>query len=136
MDQCVFCRIVRGEIPASIVFEDAHSVAFMDIGSVNPGHLLVATRAHVDNLYGLDDEQAAAVMRSAARLARALKSALAPAGLSLFQANEAAGGQTVFHFHIHVLPRWPEDGMQLAWPVRNPPREQLERVAAQIRAAL
>lgn len=135
-ENCVFCRIVRGEIPATVVDQDELTIAFMDIGSVNPGHMLVAAKAHVENLYAVDDPLAAALMVSAARAARAVKAALRPQGLSLFQANEPAGGQTVFHVHLHVLPRWDGDGMELSWPVRNPPREQLEQVAARIRAAL
>ena len=136
MENCVFCRIVRGEIPATTVYEDDMTLAFMDIGSVNPGHMLVAAKAHVENLYGVDDALAGALLRTTARVARAAKQALRPQGLSLFQANEKAGGQTVFHLHIHVLPRWEDDGMELAWPIKNPPREELERVAAQLRAAL
>ena len=135
-ENCVFCRIVRGELPATVVHQDELTIAFMDIGSVNPGHMLVAAKAHVENLYAVDDPLAAALMASAARAARAIKAALRPQGLSLFQANEPAGGQTVFHVHIHVLPRWEGDGMALSWPARNPPREELEQVAARIRAAL
>ena len=135
-ENCVFCRIVRGEIPATIVHQDDLTIAFMDIGSVTPGHMLVAAKAHVENIYGADDALAAALMRTAARVARAAKTALRPQGLSLFQANEPAGGQTVFHLHLHVLPRWDADGMDLLWPVRNPPREVLEQDAALIRAAL
>lgn len=136
MDDCVFCRIVRGEIPSTRVWEDDLTVAFMDIGSVNPGHLLVATKGHVENLYELDERTAAAVMQSVARVGRALRSALSPDGLSLYQANGVAAGQTVFHFHVHVLPRWKGDPMDLVWPVRNPARQELEDTAARIRAAL
>lgn len=136
MDDCVFCRIVRGEIPSTRVWEDDLTVAFMDIGSVNPGHLLVATKAHVENLYELDERTAAAVMQSVARVGRAVRSALSPDGLSLYQANGVAAGQTVFHFHVHVLPRWKGDPMDLVWPVRNPARQELEDTAARIRAAL
>ena len=136
MDNCVFCRIVRGELPASKVYEDEHTLAIMDIQSVNPGHSLVLVKPHRENLYALDDELAGAAMRTAARVARAAKKALGCEGVSLFQANEPAGAQTVFHFHIHVLPRWEGDGMGLAWPVKNPSREALEAVAARLRAAL
>lgn len=136
MDDCVFCSIVRGEIPATKVFEDDMTLAFMDIGSVNPGHMLVAAKAHIENLYGADDALAGALLRTTTRVARAARHALQPQGLSLFQANEKAGGQTVFHLHIHVLPRWENDGMDLVWPVKNPPRGELERVAALLRAAL
>jgi histidine triad (HIT) family protein len=133
---CVFCKIVAGEIPASVVYQDEHTIAFMDIGSVNPGHMLVAVKPHVENVFGLDDALAAAVMRTTARVARALKSALTPEGVNLFQANGAAAEQTVFHFHIHVLPRRVGDGMKLVWPVKNPARGALDETAARIRAAI
>ena len=135
-DHCVFCRIVRGEIPATVVHQDELTLAFMDIGSVNPGHMLVAAKPHVENLQGMDDHLAAAMFRTAARVARAAERALHPHGISVYQANGVAAGQTVFHAHIHVLPRWENDGMTFTWPVKNPPREELEKMAAQLRAAL
>jgi histidine triad (HIT) family protein len=133
---CVFCRLVARQIPASVVYEDPETLAFMDLGQVNPGHVLVTCKAHADNVYGLDDAQAAAVFRAAARVARAVRAAFDPPGLSIYQANGKPAGQTVFHFHLHVLPRHEGDGMQLVWPVKNPPREQLEANAERIRTAL
>lgn len=135
-DNCVFCRIARGELPAAKVFEDEHTLAIMDIQSVNPGHMLVLVKPHRANVYALEDELAGAVFRTAARMARAAKQAFACEGVTLLQANEKAGAQTVFHFHIHVLPRWEGDGMALAWPVKNPSREALEEMAAKLREAL
>ena len=136
MSDCVFCKIVAKQIPATVVHEDADTLAFMDIGQVNPGHVLVACKAHVENVYGLQDAQAAAVFRAAVKVARAVRAAFNPPGLSIYQANGKPAGQTVFHFHLHVLPRHGADGMQLVWPVKNPPREKLEEYAAQIRAQL
>lgn len=136
MSDCVFCKIVAGQIPSTRVYEDEHSLAFMDIGQVNPGHVLVAVKKHADNLYALEDAQAAAVARAGLRVARAIRDAFKPEGLSVYQANGKAAGQTVFHYHIHLLPRHAGDGMELTWPVKNPPREKLEDYAAKIRAAL
>ena len=136
MSNCVFCRIVAKEIPATVVHEDEHTLAFMDIGQVNPGHVLVALKKHAENIFVLDDAQAAAVFRSAAKVARAIRGAFEPQGLSVYQANGAAAGQTVFHLHIHLVPRYEGDGMALTWPVKNPPREKLEENAAKIRARL
>ena len=136
MDNCVFCRIVAKEIPATVVHEDEHTLAFMDIGQVNPGHVLVAVKKHAENIFELDDAQAAAVFRSAAKVARAIRGAFAPQGLSVYQANGAAAGQTVLHLHIHLVPRHDGDGMALTWPVKNPPREKLEEAAAKIRASM
>lgn len=136
MADCVFCKLVARQIAASIVYEDEATLAFMDLGQVNPGHVLVACKAHAANVYVLDDSQAAAVFRTAARVARAVRDAFDPPGLSIYQANGAPAGQTVFHFHLHVLPRHDGDGMQLVWPVKNPPRERLEEYAGRIRARL
>ena len=136
MNDCIFCRIVARQIPATVVHEDEHTLAFMDLGQVNPGHVLVAVKKHAENLYALDDAQAGAVLRAAARVGRAIRDAFAPQGLSVYQANGKAAGQTVFHFHVHLVPRHDGDGMALSWPVKNPPREQLEAHAAKIRASL
>ncbi len=136
MSDCVFCKIVAKQIPATVVLEDEHTVAFMDLGQVNPGHVLVAAKAHVENLYGLDDVNAAAVFRTVARVARAIRDAFAPQGLSVYQANGRPAGQTVFHFHVHLVPRHEGDGMALTWPVKNPSRENLEHYATKIRAKL
>ena len=133
---CVFCKIIAKQIPAAVVHEDEHTLAVMDIGQVNPGHVLVAIKAHCENLYALDDTQAAVVFRAAARVARAVRAAFAPPGLSVYQANGKPAGQTVFHFHVHLVPRYEGDGMALTWPVKNPPREMLEDYAAKIRGRL
>jgi histidine triad (HIT) family protein len=92
--QCIFCKIVAGDIPAAKVYEDALTVAFMDIGQVNPGHVLVASKRHAVTVLDLTPEEAAAVMQTAQRVAAAAEAAFAPDGITLFQANGAAGGQT------------------------------------------
>ena len=136
MSECVFCRIVAKQIPASVVHEDERTLVFMDLGHVNPGHVLVAAKPHVENVYGVDDVLAAAVGRSVVRVARAIREAFTPHGLSVYQANGRAARQTVFHYHVHLVPRYENDGMSLVWPVKNPPREKLEEYAAKLRAKL
>ncbi len=136
MTNCAFCKIIAGQIPSTRIYEDEQTLAFMDIGQVNPGHVLVAVKPHVENVFGLDDTLAGAVFRATVRVARAVHAAFAPQGMSIYQANGPAAGQTVFHLHIHVVPRWDADGMNLTWPVKNPPREKLEEYAVKIRAAL
>jgi histidine triad (HIT) family protein len=136
MANCVFCRIVAKEVPAAIVHEDELTLAFMDAGQVNPGHVLVAAKAHVETLFDLDDVQAGALLRTAAHVARGIRGAFEPAGLSVYQANGKAAWQSVFHYHMHLLPRHEGDGMMLTWPAKNPPREQLGEYAAAIRRAL
>lgn len=133
---CVFCRLIRGELPATCVFEDELTFAFMDIGQVNPGHVLVAVKRHAANLLEVTPDEAAAAMRTAQRIAQAASAAFDPPGLSLYQMNGREGEQTVFHFHLHVLPRHADDGVGLTWPRKNPPRDVLERHAQRLRAAL
>jgi histidine triad (HIT) family protein len=127
----------RGEADSrDVVHEDEDTLAFMDIGQVNPGHVLVTVKKHADNIFSLDEAQAAAVFRSAAKVARAIRGAFEPQGLSVYQANGRAAGQTVFHLHLHLVPRYEGDGMALTWPVKNPPREKLAEYAEKIRAKL
>lgn len=133
---CIFCKIVAGEIPAAKVYEDDLTVAFMDIGQVNPGHVLVASKRHAVTVLDLTVEEAAAVMQTAQRIAHAAQQAFAPDGITLFQANGAAGGQTVFHFHMHVLPRHEGDGMALTWPRKEPAMPLLQHYAQQLQTAL
>lgn len=134
--QCIFCRLVAGEIPAAKVHEDALTVAFMDIGQVNPGHVLVATRRHAATLLDITPEEASAVARTAQSVARAVQAAFDPPGLTLLQANGREGDQTVFHFHLHVVPRQAQDGVALSWPRKDPPPEVLRGYADRLRAAL
>lgn len=136
MDECIFCKIANGEVPAAVVYEDEQTMAFMDIGQVNPGHVIVAVKPHIRDIYTLTDEMAAAFFQTAARVARAVKKAMQPEGVTLLQANEEVGFQTVFHLHLHVLPRHPDDGVTLTWPAKNPAMEELDRLAQQVKAAI
>ena len=132
----MFCRIVARQLPASVVHEDGETLAFMDLGQVNPGHVLVAVKRHAEDIYALDERQAAALYVAASRVARAIRQAFAPQGLSVYQANGKAAGQTVLHLHLHLVPRYEGDGMNLSWPVKNPARDKLEEHAARIRTAI
>ncbi|MNZ99144.1 HIT-like protein [compost metagenome] len=134
--QCIFCRIVQQELPAALVYEDALTLAFMDIGQVTPGHVLVASRRHAATLLELTPAEAAAVMQTAQRMAQAVQTAFAPAGITLLQANGAAGGQTVAHFHMHVVPRHAGDGIALTWPRKEPGADVLAGYAQRLRVAL
>lgn len=134
--QCIFCRLISGEIPATRVYEDELTLAFMDLGQVNPGHVLVAVKRHAATLLDLTPDEAAAAMRTARRLALALKQSFDPPGITLLQANGKEGEQTVFHFHLHVVPRHADDGIALSWPRKDPPRERLDEYAARLRSAL
>lgn len=129
----VFTRIIEGELPCAKVYEDAHVFAFMDAGQVNPGHVIVATRQPFETLLDADEESAAALMRAAHRIARAVQEAFRPAGMTLLQANKPAGWQTVPHLHLHVLPRHADDGVGLVWPRKEPGLDALRELAARLR---
>jgi len=128
----IFERIVAGEIPSAKVYEDDRVIAFMDAGQVNPGHVIVATKRPYETLMDADPESAAALFAAAHRIALAVERAFRPAGITVLQANRAAGWQTVPHLHLHVLPRHADDGVTLGWPRKNPPMETLRELAARI----
>ena len=132
---CIFCKLIAGQIPSARVFEDDRTIAFMDLGQVNPGHVLVASKRHARTLLELTHEEAGAVMQTARRVALAVQAAFAPEGITLLQANGAVASQTVGHFHIHVLPRHAGDGVDLAWPRKDPGPAALSRYAEQLKAA-
>lgn len=136
MDSCIFCAIAAHQQPAEIVYEDERTMAFLDINPANPGHTLVIPKRHAATLFEIDEEDAAAVMRTAVRVARAIRAALAPDGLNLVQSNGRAGGQEIFHLHVHVIPRWVGDGLRLARPPVVRRERPLSEVAAEIRRAL
>jgi histidine triad (HIT) family protein len=130
--ECIFCAIVEGRAPAEVVFEDEETLAFMDTNPANPGHTLVIPKRHARDIYGLDEEMAAAVMRTALRVAKAIRAALQPDGLNLLQSNGPAGGQAIFHFHMHVIPRWYGDGLRLARPPEVRRTMSIKEAAAKI----
>ena len=137
---CVFCQILCGEAPASVVYVDDWVMAFMDIQPVNPGHLLVVPRDHATHLADLDPETGGHLFQVAMRLAAALRVAdLRCEGVNLFLADGEMAGQEVLHVHVHVLPRFEEDGFGLRFGpdyFRRPGRKTLDALASQIRAAL
>ncbi len=133
---CIFCEIVAGNIPASTVYEDECVFAFMDIAPANPGHTLVIPKRHYRNLYDMPTEVGSNIMQAAIPIANAIKTALKPDGLNLFQSNEAAGFQTVFHFHLHIIPRWKGDPIRLPWRPREGDVAAIGNTAAKIRKAL
>lgn len=134
--QCLFCRLVAGDIPSARVYEDALTLAFMDIGQVNPGHVLVATKRHAATLLDITPEEAAAVMQTAQRVAAAIQATFDPPGITLLQANGREGDQTVFHFHMHIVPRHADDGIALTWPRKNPDAATLQDYATRLAAAI
>jgi histidine triad (HIT) family protein len=129
----VFEKLLSGELPCAKVCEDDLVFAFMDAGQVNDGHVIVATKAPRETLLDCSDDEAAALMRTARRVAIAVQAAFAPDGITVLQANRVAGWQTVPHLHLHVLPRHVGDGVELSWPRNQPGIERLRELAAKLR---
>ncbi|HZS32921.1 MAG TPA: HIT family protein [Methylomirabilota bacterium] len=133
---CVFCRIRDGQIPSTRVYEDARTIAFMDINPLTEGHCLVIPRAHAVTLFDAEEGDLQAAITTARRVARAIRDALRPDGLNMLQANGAAAFQSVPHFHLHLIPRWTGDGKGFDWPPVAGDRDRIQAAAARIRAAL
>ena len=132
---CIFCKIVRGEAPAHRVCEDERTLAFMDIFPVTDGHTLVVTKDHFENVFEADEDALAAIARTSHRVAAAIRSELAPDGLMVFQLNGRAAGQTVFHYHMHLMPRAEGEPLALHTRVLGVP-ERLAEIAARLARAL
>jgi histidine triad (HIT) family protein len=121
---CIFCKILAGELPATIVDEDERTVAFMDINPATRGHVLVIPRAHSEDLIGIDSEDLCAVTIASQRQAARAKELLGADGVNLVNSCGAIAWQTVFHFHMHVIPRYADDPLRLPWvPVPGDPEE-------------
>jgi histidine triad (HIT) family protein len=135
MAGCIFCAIVAGEAPSERVYEDDLTVAFMDINPAANGHVLVVPRQHFADIWDIPEDTAAAVMVSTFRVATMIKEAIQPDGLNLFQSSRPAAWQTIFHLHVHLLPRWDSDPIELPWDPRHPPgdRSKVAEMAALIR---
>jgi histidine triad (HIT) family protein len=133
---CIFCRIVAGTSPSEAIWEDAQCLAFMDINPVHDGHCLVIPKPHFASLFDMPPELFGRVAAAAAKVARAVAADLQPAGLNLLQANGAAARQSVFHVHIHVLPRRAGDRLRLNWDPQGGDRARIAAIAARLRARL
>jgi histidine triad (HIT) family protein len=130
---CIFCKIIAGEIPGQIVDEDDKTVAFMDINPGSRGHLLVVPRQHVRDLLEIDQEDLAATMAAAQRMASRVVERLNADGVNLLNCCGSTAWQTVFHFHVHVIPRYDDDSLRLPWiPAPGDPAE-IEATAQALR---
>jgi len=125
-DDCVFCKIVAGEIPAKVVCEDERTLAFMDISPATRGHVLVIPKNHAADLWEIEPDELAAVARTAQRLAVQVRDQLDADGVNLINACGPEAWQTVFHFHIHVIPRYAGDPLRLPWTPAAGDPEQIE----------
>lgn len=132
-DDCIFCSILAGDMPGEVVMEDEHTVALLDIAPWTRGHAVVIPRRHVTNLYEIDDEELARVHATARRLAIRVRDALGADGVNTLNSTNPAAWQTIFHFHVHVIPRYEGDPLELPTRPQKVSPEDLAEVASEIR---
>lgn len=136
MEHCIFCNIVAGRLPAEKLFEDERTLAFMDINPRSDGHSLIIPKTHAPTLFDILEEDLLAVMHTAKRITLSIRLALRPDGLLVYQLNGRAAMQLVDHFHLHLVPRWENDGLDLTHGFKRGDPEKIRATAAKIREAL
>lgn len=139
MSDCIFCKIINGDIPSAKVYEDENVLAFLDISQVTKGHTLVIPKEHKENVFELTDEIAAKVFSAVPKVANAIKAAYDPIGLNVLQNNGEAAGQSVFHFHMHLIPRYGKgDGFGAVWKTHQEEytSNDYKKIAAEINSKI
>lgn len=131
-DDCIFCKLANGEIPANTLYEDEMFRVILDLGPATKGHALILPKEHADNLYELPEEIASKTLVLAKKMALLMKDKLHCDGFNLVQNNGECAGQTVMHFHLHLIPRYTEDGQKINWVPGKPSEEELAAVKNQI----
>ena len=127
-EDCIFCKIANGEIPSKTLYEDEDFRVILDLGPATKGHALMLPKNHFANLYELSDETAAKVLPLAKKVATQMTEKLGCDGFNLVQNNGETAGQTVFHFHLHMIPRYENDGQKIGWIPGSPSQEELEEI--------
>lgn len=135
-DDCIFCKIANGEIPSATVYEDSICRVILDVNPANKGHALIIPKEHFDNIYSMDAETAAKIFTIATEVAKAQKAELNPDGLNILQNNGEAAGQTVFHFHMHLVPRYIKDNVTMTWIPGKADTEELSALSKALRKGI
>jgi histidine triad (HIT) family protein len=138
MSDCIFCKIIKGEIPCFKVFEDDDVLAFADINPISRGHVLIIPKRHVENMWEATEEELVIVMRTAKKLVHAIKDAINPDGVAILQLNGKAVNQVVMHYHFHLIPRSKEEGKlsMTEWELITGNMEEIKQTVGQITAAI
>ena len=131
-ESCIFCKIAAGEIPSKTLYEDEEFRVILDLGPATKGHALIRPKDHYRALFELPDEKAAKVMVLAKKMAAQMREKLHCDGFNLMQNNEEAAGQTVFHFHMHLIPRYNDDGQTIGWKPGKPGDAELEEIRKEV----
>lgn len=136
MEKCIFCKIAAGEIPSATLYEDEEFRVILDLGPAAKGHALILPKAHYANLYEIPEETAAKAMKLAKKMAEAMTKALNCDGFNLVQNNGEVAGQTVFHFHMHLIPRYKGDGAGITWTQGQLTDDVRDEIVEKVHAAL
>lgn len=131
-NNCIFCKIANGEIPSKTLYEDEEFRVILDLGPATKGHALILPKSHFKNLYELPEEMAGKVMKLAKKMAAVMTEKLDCDGFNLVQNNNEVAGQTVFHFHMHLIPRYENDNQHITWKPMEPTQDELEEIKKQI----
>lgn len=135
-EDCIFCRIVAGEIPCFKIYEDAATLAFMDINPVHPGHALAIAKEHHQDLFSIPEDLLAATAATLQKVARAIRRTVEPDGMNLLQCNGPAAAQSVPHFHMHAIPRRHGDDLAMNWGLEPGDMDEIGALAERIRGNL
>ena len=136
MDNCIFCKIANGIIPSATIYENSDFKVILDVSPASKGHTLILPKEHFDNIFDMDADTAGKLFSLAAAVARALKQATGCDGMNIVQNNGEIAGQTVFHFHMHLIPRYEGDSVQVSWEPGTATKEELNEFAAAVKKAL
>lgn len=128
MSECVFCQIIRKQLPASVVYEDEHVISFLSNRPVNEGHTLVLPKKHYENIYEISEEEDAYLFRVVKRVAHAVRDAMGAEGIRVVQNNGWAAGQVIFHLHVHIIPMMPNEGFSHGKAYRDPTQPRQEEL--------
>ena len=132
MDNCIFCKIIGGDIPSATIYEDDEFKVILDRFPSNIGHVLILPKKHYADIFEIDEEVAGRLFKLAVRVAKHMKEVLGLEAMNLVQNNGTMAGQTVHHFHLHLIPRYKDDGQKIGWKPGEPSQEELEAIRHQI----
>ncbi len=135
-ENCIFCKIANGDIPSDTIYEDDNFRVILDLSPASKGHALILPKTHASNLFDLDEETSAKVLRVAKKVGRAMQEALCCDGINIVQNNGEAAGQTVMHFHVHIIPRYKGEKQIVAWEPKQSVPEEQKIIAEKIKSAM
>lgn len=131
-DNCIFCKLANGEIPANTLYEDEQVRVIFDLGPASKGHVLILPKNHYDNIFDMEPQEGAVIFSTAVKLAPALREAVGCEGMNILQNNGEIAGQTVFHFHMHMIPRYRDDQIKIGWTPGKIDEAQVKQIISRI----